>query len=261
MDAGTEGTPSTMRELPGTLAGPRVIALGGAEEPLAIDRDEMLRYLGHTGQEIDADLACRIERIARDVEAQGRARGIFATFPVDASTLDDEGRACIRLTGTVVVLRGRDIYHHLKDARWCTVLACTLGMDNERRLRVLGAQSPLDAAIYDAASSALIEAAVGRLDSMVQDAASAAGLSCNWRFSCGYGDCPLEAQGRLLASLDAARRIGITVTPADLMTPSKSVSAMIGVFEGATHAADAPARCSICRMHDTCSMRKRGTTC
>lgn len=250
-----------MHELPGALAGPRVVTLGGAEDPLAIDRNEMLRYLGHTGQNIEDDLACRIERVARDVEAHGRARGVFATFPVDASTLDDEGRACIRLTGTVVTLRGRDIYRHLKDARWCTVLACTLGMDNERRLRALGAQSPLDAAIYDAASSALIESAVGHLDSMVQDAASAAGLSCNWRFSCGYGDCPLEAQGRLLASLDATRRIGLTVTPTNLMVPSKSVSAMIGVFEGPPRAADAPARCAICRMRASCSMRKRGTTC
>ena len=72
-----------MRELPGALAGPRVVTLGGTEDPLAIDRNEMLRYLGHTGQNIEDDLACRIERVARDVEAHGRARGVFATFPVD----------------------------------------------------------------------------------------------------------------------------------------------------------------------------------
>lgn len=42
-----------MRELPGALAGPRVVTLGGTEDPLAIDRNEMLRYLGHTGQNIE----------------------------------------------------------------------------------------------------------------------------------------------------------------------------------------------------------------
>lgn len=57
---------------------------------------------------------------------------------------------CIHLVGTNVELRGRDIYRHLKDARFAALMACTLGMDAERRLRTTGAQHPLEGAVLDA---------------------------------------------------------------------------------------------------------------
>lgn len=247
--------------LPDALASPRVITLGGPDAPLAIDRAEMLRYLGHTGQDIDEELAARIERVTHEAACGARARCVIAAFPVDARSLDPAGEPCIRLTGTVAEFTGRDVYRHLKDARWCAAMACTLGMDNERELRRRGATSTLEAALFDAASSALVEAAVEHVDRMVRAEAAAAGLSCNWRFSCGYGDCPLQAQGPLLATLDTARRIGLTVTPSDLMIPSKSVSALMGIFEGPARSTDAPARCSICRMRSGCTLRARGLTC
>ena len=59
------------------------------------------------------------------------------------------------------------------------------------------------------------------------------------RFSPGYGDFPLEYQRELLGVLDAAKRIGLTLTDSLLMAPSKSVTAVIGVYE----AADMPGGC------------------
>ena len=82
-------------------------------------------------------------------------------------------RASIRLVGTNVELRGRDIYRHLKDARFAALMACTLGMDAERRLRTTGAQQPLRGAVLDAACSAYVEAAVEQMDQQVKTAAAA----------------------------------------------------------------------------------------
>ena len=246
--------------MPQQLSTPVPFALKPGDT-LKIDRGEALRYLGYSGQDVDPALQARIERVMDEVERSAAPRGIRAVFPIDAEGLDQNGEPCIRLIGTTVELLGRDIYRHLKDARWCALLACTLGMDNERRLRMLGTQQPLEGAVFDAASSAAIETAVEQMDRLVRRDAQAAGLSCNWRFSCGYGDCPLEAQGAILAALDATRRCGLTVTPTDLLLPSKSVTAMIGIFEGEAHAADAPARCGICRMRSSCSLHSRGITC
>ncbi len=251
---------SQAHELPRSLGDPCLFSLDPGEH-LHLDRGEALRYLGYTGQDIAPELMERIDLAIDEMENGARPRGVRAVFPIDASSLDGAGAPCIRLTGTTVVLRGRDIYRHLKDARWCALLACTLGMDNERRLRTLASQHPLEGAVFDAASSAAIEAAVERMDRAVRRAARDAGLSCNWRFSCGYGDCPLDVQPSILAAVDATRRCGISTTATDLLLPSKSVTAMIGIFEGAPHAADAPARCSICRMRTTCSLRSRGVTC
>lgn len=245
---------------PEPLASPTLYRPDAGARP-RIDRGEVLRYLGYAGQQVDAELEERIERTVRDLERDISPRGIWRAFPVDAHALDEAGNPCIRLAGTTVELRGRDIFRHLKDATCCALLACTLGMESERRLHALSGQSPLDATVLDAAASAYIEAAVDEVDHAVERAAGEAGLSRNERFSCGYGDCPIEVQDAIVAALDATRRIGLTVTPTHLLLPSKSVTAMIGLFEGAAPEAGTRPSCAICRMGGACAFRERGTTC
>lgn len=226
-----------------------------------IDRPEALRYLGYGGQQIEPELTRAIESIMREVERTIEPRGVRMVFPVDAAATDASGEPCIRTVGAAIELRGRDIYRHLKDASHVCVLACTLGMACERRLRLLSSQHPLDATIYDAAASAYVEAAVREMDAQARAEAEAAGLASNWRFSPGYGDCPLAAQPQILAALNARRLIGLTATPTNLLMPTKSVTAVIGLFEGDVHDADTRPTCSICRMRASCRFRARGETC
>ena len=49
------------------------------------------------------------------------------------------------------------------------------------------------------------------------------------RYSPGYGDFPLAAQGALVSLLDTPRKVGVSLTSTFLLTPSKSVTAVIGV--------------------------------
>lgn len=227
----------------------------------APSRSEMLRYLGHTGQQIDDALEGRIERARELAVADARVHGAHRAFRVNAGGADGAGEACIRLEGTLVELRGRDIHRHLKDARSCILLCCTLGMQTERRLRALGAADPLDAALYDAACSAYVEDVVGELDRRLRSAAAERGLAANWRFSCGYGDCPLDAQEGILAALDAGRLCGVTATDSGILLPRKSVTAMIGLFDGPVRDAASQPSCDICKLRGSCPYRARGTTC
>ena len=143
----------------------------------------MLRYLGYGGQQIEPELSQRIELVVERLELDIEPRGVRRVFAVDATGVDEQGEPCIRLVGTNVELRGRDIYRHLKDARFAALMACTLGMDAERRLRTTGAQQPLEGAVLDAACSAYVEAAVEQMDQQVKAAAAVHGLAGNWRFS------------------------------------------------------------------------------
>ena len=229
-----------------------------------IDRAEVLHYLGYTGQRLDSELAERIERIIAHVEETFEPRGAACTFAIDARGLDDAGYPCIRLAGTAATLTGRDIYRHLKDAPAACVLAATLGMESERQLRAQAGQSALDAAIFDAAASACVEAATETIDQAVKREVATFGLVGNTRFSCGYGDCPLDAQQGLLDALDARRALGITLTPSQLMLPSKSVTAIFGLFpaaNGPVPQSDALRSCSTCRVRSGCAFRERGETC
>lgn len=49
------------------------------------------------------------------------------------------------------------------------------------------------------------------------------------RRSPGYGDWPLSLSREILARLDAARRIGVSITDSDLLVPAKSVTAVCGI--------------------------------
>lgn len=239
---------------------------------LELDRSEMLRYLGHHGQDIDPALAARIDAAADEAVATAAPAGAWSVFPIEMTPRNpvSEGQMTpknrvsgshIVLGGTALELTGRDIYRHLKDARYAAVLTVTLGMRAERRLRVLSTQNPLEGTVFDAACSALVESAADALDREIEDAAETVGLSCNWRFSPGYGDLPLDVQPTVLAALNATRLCGITATPTNLLMPTKSITAFIGLFEGAPRAADTVRSCAGCRVAAGCSFRARGTHC
>lgn len=155
---------TTVIEVPADLASPALYRIDAAHHP-RVDRAEMLRYLGYGGQQIEPELSRRIELVVECLELDIEPRGVRRVFAIDATGIDEQGEPCIRLVGTNVELRGRDIYRHLKDARLAALMACTLGMDAERRLRTTGAQQPLEGAVLDAACSAYVEAAVEQMDS------------------------------------------------------------------------------------------------
>lgn len=251
---------TTAVEVPADLASPALYRVDAAHHP-RVDRAEMLRYLGYGGQQIEPELSRRIELVVERLELDIEPRGVRRVFAVDATGVDEQSEPCIRLVGTNVELRGHDIYRHLKDARFAALMACTLGMDAERRLRTTGAQHPLEGAVLDAACSAYVEAAVEQMDQQAKTDAAVHGLAGNWRFSPGYGDCPLSAQRSIVNTLNATRLIGLTVTPTSLLMPTKSVTAVIGLFDGEVHDAQSRPTCNICRMRERCRFRAAHTTC
>ncbi|QWT18250.1 hypothetical protein KPC83_01445 [Collinsella sp. zg1085] len=242
------------------LKTPQLYRPNRAERP-PVDRTEMLKFLGYSGQTITTDLQERIDAVVADVEEHFIPKGVFRLFPVDANRLDTNGQPAIHLCKSTIELQGRDIFRHLKDATYCAVLACTLGMESERRLRTMGSATPVESAVLDAACSAAAESAIEAMDKRVQALAAQAGMKTNWRFSCGYGDCPLEVQPVLVASLNATRLIGLNVSATNLLLPSKSVTAMIGLFKGDVADASTRPSCDGCRLRTSCPFRARKTRC
>ena len=235
---------------------------------LSVDRAETLRYLGYAGQALEPDLSARIDAAITDVE-QLVPTGVSAAFAMRSEDAGAEAgrRPCIRLADTAIALTGNDIYQHLKGASLVVVLAVTLGLESERRLQLLGSQRPLEASVYDAACSALVEQAADAIDDAIKREAARFGLAGNQRFSCGYGDLPLDAQGSLLDALDARRALGITLTPSNLMVPSKSITAVFGLFPVDTDAgapvpnARTARSCQGCAAAAGCPFRTRNTPC
>ena len=121
-------------------------------------------------------------------------------------------------------VESRALSANLKDCRRAYLMAVTLGPGVDRLLTRLSLVSPAGHFITDALASA---AAEGAMEALTYRMARA--VPCRPRFSPGYGDLPLTVQPMLLELLDAGRRLGVTLNPALLMAPTKTITAVMGV--------------------------------
>lgn len=252
--AGAAGRRHSAYGRPATLALPA----------LSLDRDEALRYVGYAGQGMDDDLRARFERLAEACERDLRPACVHAVFRIDEGRSrrgDSAAEPVVALEGCALTLPGRDIAAHLAGACEAALMACTLGAASERELRKHAALSPLDALLYGAAASALVEAAANAAEARIVAEAAERDLRTNFRYSPGYGDLPLSVQPAFLDALDAARRIGLAVTEGNLLVPTKSVTAVVGLFDGPVPGSNARDACSTCQLKGCCSLKKKGTTC
>lgn len=200
-----------------------------------LPRGEVLRYLGYRGQELTPEVEERIdEGIAHMLEiAKPKAAwGIFSF-----AQPDDSG--AIRLLGSSLELPGSSIVRHLDGAVSCYVLAVTVGMDVDRELKRLSATDPVAEVILDACGTVAVEQAAALCQKSIAKNAALGGFYANARFSPGYGDLPLSVQPALLATLNAQRYLGITLTKSLLMIPTKSITAIMGEFPDAPRARSA----------------------
>lgn len=219
-----------------------------------VDRSEVLRYLGHRGQALEPELERRIDAAAKRCLDIARPRATIASFAVHEISHDT-----VVLEGCTLRLTGSDITAHLASAFEVVLFAATLGADIDRELRRLAATDALGQVLFDAVATALIERAADATEAYVRTYAAEQGAFCSWRFSPGYGDLPLSVQQPFLSALDATRQLGITLTPSQLMVPTKSVTAVVGLHP--TPQPGLASSCSLCNLANFCALRASGTTC
>jgi len=219
-----------------------------------VDRSEVLRYLGYHGQGLSEELGDRIDDTVARCLTIARPRATLASYELRSVTDD-----AVELEGCTLRLTGRDIATHLNDACEVVLFAATLGADVDRELRLLSLTDPLGQLVFDSVATALVERAADAAEARARAYAANQGRFTSWRFSPGYGDLPLDVQGSFLAVLDATRQLGITLTPSNLMVPTKSVTAIVGIHPSPQSGLESS--CSICSLADFCTIRKTGRTC
>lgn len=113
---------------------------------------------------------------------------------------------------------------NLKDCQEVFVFAVTLGIGVDRLLNRLSAMSASEYFITDAIASAMAEGAMDETEARVKGE-----ILCRPRFSPGFADFSIENQKPLLDALNAQKVLGITLSKSYLMTPVKSVTAVMGI--------------------------------
>ena len=216
-----------------------------------LNRAEAFRYMGHKGGKINENLLKLTEQCEQELLKAIKPRYIYKIFNIEQS---DE---YIQLSNTTLTLKGKDISAHLQNCDRCILLCATLSSDTDKLIRTHEAEGMEKALITDSLASAAVEQVCEAAETEIQSA-----LPDNfftWRFSPGYGDFPLEIQGEFLDTLNAPKRIGVTVTDSLILIPRKSVTAVIGVSK--TEIPKGQRSCGTCNMKDTCPYRKNYGHC
>ena len=121
----------------------------------------------------------------------------------------------------------RDLKKHLEGCGEILLFACTAGAETDRRIARAKLLSPARGLLMHAIGAQQVEGGCDRLCARLAQQFPDRQLTD--RFSPGYGDLTLEMQRDVMAALDCGRTVGITLTDSLLMTPSKSVTAIIGM--------------------------------
>ncbi len=230
-----------------------------------IDPEEVARWLGGMGHSLEPGLEARLEEAVAAASRIVAPTGVWRRFPVACSVSDADGEGgaatgsagatdqppCpIRLEGCALELPGYDIARHLAGASSVAAMAVTVGLEADREYRRRALRSALDALLFSTAAAVAAECAADELNELI---VAQAGCRATARYSPGYGDLPLSVHPAFLAALDAPRQLGLTVADSGLLVPTKSITAVIGLFDGECAAPAATADSFSSAAHQPCA--------
>jgi hypothetical protein len=206
-------------------------------------REETLRYLKHSSQELTSEQNELVDASIDEVRSYADPRIIHRIFDLQ----DKNGLLGI---DAEIDLHFPDLQKLLTGCGQCMLIAGTLGIKLDQRMRYYSRMDMVRYVIMDAAGSALIEEACDKYQAELPFS------KFTFRFAPGYGDVPLTIQKQLLSVLETRKRIGLTLLPSMLMVPMKSISGIVGIGQE-----DAKRTCNGCKMVDHCEFRRNNAVC
>lgn len=168
------------------------------------------------------------------------------------------GEFPVKITGDKIDLTffktdSKALAENLSGCEKIILFGATVGIEIDRLIAKYGRISPSKAVIFQAIGAERIEALCNVFNTEITENYLKQNLYVRTRFSPGYGDFPLDAQRDIFRVLDCSRKIGLTLNNSLLMSPSKSVTAIIGISDKKTVC---KLSCSLCKKTD-CTFRRR----
>ena len=123
----------------------------------------------------------------------------------------------------------KNLGKNLKGCQSAVVLGATLGAGVDMLLRKYALTDMARVVALQACAAAFLEEYLDEYQEKIRKEMKEQGLYLRPRFSPGYGDFSIEHQEMILRMLDTAKTIGLTMTDSSMLTPTKSVTAIIGL--------------------------------
>jgi len=201
-------------------------------------QSQIERYMGMGGAVADGEVLRILEECRPLLMSSIDARACSLEVPVSIEEgFVDFGFFNVKSHNLSVLLKGCDR---------AILVAATLGASVDIQVRRATVTSKAKALVMNSIGAAAIESFMVQLNE--EFAAEYKGFSLRPRYSPGYGDVPLSIQKDVIRVLDTNRKIGVALSESLLMTPEKSVTAIVGI--GQTGCIHIDKDCDICLKQD-----------
>ena len=207
----------------------------------SLDRAEALRYLGGANAEPDGKMTELINKCEAQVIEAAKPGYLYKIISLPCEWL----------------LVGDDIKNHLSGCDSAVLMCATLGAEIDKLIRISQITDMPGAVVIDCLAGVAVEQVCDRAENEISSLLP--GSFFTYRYSPGYGDFPIKLQKNFLSELDAPRKIGLSANSSHILTPSKSVTAVIGISKKPVE----PRKrgCAVCNLRETCRYRRNGEHC
>ena len=191
-----------------------------------ICKKEILRYAGCKG-DADEVLQLLLDECLAEILPKLNYKVCYMELPLIV-TEQTSDLGCLQV-------KSKDLAKNLQNCENVILLAATIGVDIDRLIMKYGAVSPAKAMMFQAIGAERIESLcdvfVKEIQREWKEEQEEVSISLRPRFSPGYGDLPLETQKDIFKVLNCSKNIGLSLNDSLLMSPSKSVTAFVGITE------------------------------
>lgn len=182
-----------------------------------IDEKEVLRYAGDRSPSHETQLLLR--DCIKESENAFSTKVAYRIFPIERQA----DRLCI---GSLTI-RSKSLEKNLSGCDKVILFAATAGLHIDRFIAKYARLSPSRSLMFHSIGAERVEALC---DAFCRFLTDNEGLKITRRFSPGYSDLPLSLQKDFLALLNAGNTVGIGLNDSMLLSPSKSVTAFVGIL-------------------------------
>ena len=201
---------------------------------------EAVRYLGYGRHAIDEQTLELIQNSFQELEQLADARFVYRIFEIIEENENE-------LTIGGLRVQSKNLYKNLKDCNHAILFWATLGSSIDLLIKKYSVSDMSKAVVLQACAAAFLEEYCDKMQEQIVDGLEK-GLYLRPRFSPGYGDFSIFHQKELLQMTDASKQIGLTMTDGYMLTPSKSITAVIGI---SSEAGECTVKgCEVCTKED-----------
>lgn len=202
---------------------------------------EIVRYLGLGKHAVEERILQLIHELYSELETIAEPKYVYRIFELSMPG-DNE------LQIGNLVIESDKLYKNLNGCHEVVLMAITLGIAVDRRMKQLEIQDISKAIVFQACATVYMEEQCDALQEQIAREMAEDGNYTRPRFSPGYGSFSVTYQKEILDMLQATKFTGISLTEGYMLTPTKSVTAVIGLCK--TKTSCHKKGCEVCTKQD-----------